>query len=29
LIVQGAGAGGNVTAMGVSADLIKVVQRLQ
>ncbi|PWY64664.1 homoserine dehydrogenase [Aspergillus eucalypticola CBS 122712] len=29
LIVQGAGAGGDVTAMGVSADLIKVVQRLQ
>ena len=29
LIVQGAGAGGAVTAMGVSADLIKVVQRLQ
>ena len=29
LIVQGAGAGGEVTAMGVSADLIKVVQRLQ
>ncbi|KAH8426937.1 homoserine dehydrogenase [Aspergillus melleus] len=28
LIVQGAGAGGDVTAMGVSADLIKVVQRL-
>ncbi|KAI3001793.1 hypothetical protein CBS147346_6196 [Aspergillus niger] len=29
LIVQGAGAGGDVTAMGVSADLVKVVQRLQ
>lgn len=29
LIVQGAGAGGDVTAMGVSADLIKVVERLQ
>ncbi|PYI35722.1 hypothetical protein BP00DRAFT_387981 [Aspergillus indologenus CBS 114.80] len=29
LIVQGAGAGGDVTAMGVSADLIKVIQRLQ
>ncbi|KAI9374683.1 homoserine dehydrogenase [Aspergillus egyptiacus] len=28
LIVQGAGAGGDVTAMGVTADLIKVVQRL-
>ncbi|KAL2014603.1 hypothetical protein VTN00DRAFT_2128 [Thermoascus crustaceus] len=28
LIVQGAGAGGDVTAMGVSADLIKVVERL-
>ncbi|KAJ5516829.1 Homoserine dehydrogenase catalytic [Penicillium freii] len=29
LIVQGAGAGGDVTAMGVSADLIKVVERLR
>lgn len=29
LIVQGAGAGGEVTAMGVSADLIKVVERLR
>lgn len=29
LIVQGAGAGGEVTAMGVSADLLKVVERLQ
>ncbi|KAF7714396.1 Homoserine dehydrogenase [Penicillium ucsense] len=29
LIVQGAGAGGEVTAMGVLSDLIKVVQRLQ
>ncbi|OAX80188.1 homoserine dehydrogenase [Emergomyces africanus] len=28
LIIQGAGAGGAVTAMGVSADLIKVVERL-
>ncbi|KAG2412168.1 homoserine dehydrogenase [Aspergillus terreus] len=28
LIVQGAGAGGDVTAMGVTADLIKVMQRL-
>ncbi|PGH27429.1 homoserine dehydrogenase [Polytolypa hystricis UAMH7299] len=28
LIVQGAGAGGAVTAMGVTADLIKVLQRL-
>lgn len=28
LIVQGAGAGGDVTAMGVSADLLKVVERL-
>ncbi|OJJ00224.1 hypothetical protein ASPVEDRAFT_129152 [Aspergillus versicolor CBS 583.65] len=28
LIVQGAGAGGDVTAMGVTADLIKVIQRL-
>lgn len=27
LIVQGAGAGGEVTAMGVTADLIKVLQR--
>lgn len=29
LIVQGAGAGGEVTAMGVSADLLKVVERLR
>lgn len=29
LIVQGAGAGGDVTAMGVSADLIKVMERLR
>ncbi|KAF7596465.1 hypothetical protein BBP40_001772 [Aspergillus hancockii] len=29
LIVQGAGAGGDVTAHGVSADLIKAVERLQ
>ncbi|KAJ6143308.1 Homoserine dehydrogenase catalytic [Penicillium samsonianum] len=29
LIVQGAGAGGDVTAMGVSADLIKAVERLR
>ncbi|KAL4916284.1 homoserine dehydrogenase-domain-containing protein [Aspergillus aurantiobrunneus] len=28
LIVQGAGAGGDVTAMGVSADLLKVIERL-
>lgn len=28
LIVQGAGAGGEVTAMGVTADLLKVVERL-
>ncbi|MCJ1277443.1 hypothetical protein MMC21_005256 [Puttea exsequens] len=28
LIVQGAGAGGAVTAMGVAADLVRVVQRL-
>ncbi|KAI4245548.1 MAG: hypothetical protein LQ352_006546 [Teloschistes flavicans] len=28
LIVQGAGAGGEVTAMGVTADLIKVIQRI-
>ncbi|KAM0795990.1 homoserine dehydrogenase-domain-containing protein [Usnea florida] len=28
LVVRGAGAGGAVTAMGVTADLIKVVQRL-
>ncbi|MCJ1228506.1 hypothetical protein MMC12_005167 [Toensbergia leucococca] len=28
LIIQGAGAGGEVTAMGVSGDLIKVIQRL-
>lgn len=29
LIVQGAGAGGDVTAMGVSADLIKAMERLR
>ncbi|PSS14935.1 hypothetical protein M430DRAFT_51585 [Amorphotheca resinae ATCC 22711] len=28
LIVQGAGAGGEVTAMGVTADLLKVLERL-
>ncbi|KAL2867097.1 homoserine dehydrogenase [Aspergillus lucknowensis] len=28
LIVQGAGAGGDVTAMGVTADLLKVIERL-
>ncbi|KAI4179799.1 MAG: hypothetical protein LQ346_007121 [Caloplaca aetnensis] len=28
LIVQGAGAGGEVTAMGVTADLIRVLQRI-
>lgn len=28
LVVQGAGAGGAVTAMGVTADLIKVIQRV-
>merc|ERR1712000_486088 len=28
LIVQGAGAGGDVTAMGVTADLIKVLQQI-
>lgn len=28
LVVQGSGAGGEVTAMGVSADLIKAVERL-
>ncbi|KAL9592386.1 MAG: hypothetical protein Q9179_006767 [Wetmoreana sp. 5 TL-2023] len=28
LIVQGAGAGGEVTAMGVTADMIKVLQRI-
>ncbi|PQE29373.1 homoserine dehydrogenase protein [Rutstroemia sp. NJR-2017a WRK4] len=28
LIIQGAGAGGEVTAMGVTADLIKVLERL-
>ncbi|KAI7978177.1 hypothetical protein EIK77_009717 [Talaromyces pinophilus] len=28
LIVQGAGAGGDVTAMGVTADLIKLLERL-
>jgi homoserine dehydrogenase len=29
LVIQGSGAGGHVTAMGVTADLIKVVERLQ
>jgi homoserine dehydrogenase len=29
LIIQGAGAGGDVTAMGVTADLIKVIRLLQ
>ena len=29
LIIQGAGAGGEVTAMGVTGDLIKVVRLLQ
>lgn len=29
LVVQGAGAGGEVTAMGVTSDLIKVVERLR
>lgn len=29
LVVQGAGAGGDVTAMGVTGDLIKVLERLQ
>lgn len=29
LIIQGAGAGGDVTAMGVTGDLIKVVRLLQ
>lgn len=29
VIVRGAGAGGDVTAMGVTADLIKVVERLR
>ena len=28
LIIQGAGAGGEVTAMGVTGDLIKVLERL-
>lgn len=28
LVIQGAGAGGEVTAMGVTADLIRVVERL-
>lgn len=28
LVIQGAGAGGEVTAMGVSADLIKAIERL-
>jgi homoserine dehydrogenase len=28
LVVQGAGAGGEVTAMGVTGDLIKVIERL-
>ena len=29
LVIQGAGAGGEVTAMGVTGDLIKVIERLQ
>lgn len=29
LVIQGAGAGGEVTAMGVTADLIKVLERLR
>lgn len=29
LIIQGGGAGGEVTAMGVTADLLKVLERLQ
>ena len=29
LVIQGAGAGGKVTAMGVTADLIKVMERLR
>lgn len=29
LVVQGGGAGGDVTAMGVTADLIKVMERLR
>ena len=29
LVIQGAGAGGEVTAMGVTADLIKVMERLR
>lgn len=29
LVIQGAGAGGQITAMGVTADLIKVLERLQ
>lgn len=29
LIIQGAGAGGDVTAMGVTGDLIKVIRQLQ
>jgi homoserine dehydrogenase len=29
LVIQGAGAGGEVTAMGVTSDLIKVVERLK
>ncbi|KAL9105563.1 MAG: hypothetical protein Q9187_008687 [Circinaria calcarea] len=29
LTIQGPGAGGEVTAMGVSSDLVKVIQRLQ
>jgi len=28
LIVQGAGAGGEVTAMGVTGDLLRVLQRI-
>lgn len=29
LIIQGAGAGGDVTAMGVSGDLIKVIRLIR
>jgi homoserine dehydrogenase len=29
LVIQGSGAGGDVTAMGVTADLIKIVERLR
>jgi homoserine dehydrogenase len=29
LVIQGAGAGGEVTALGVTSDLIKVMERLR